>query len=285
MKKLIIILALILIAIYAGLSILGSGGEYAAEKIFHGAMKKAYKIAANPDVAPPAQLASVERELKLLLKKYPNANITKFGHIALLEFYVNNKKYNEAMDAAEDISRKYSSDAGMLSTSQFSRGLIYEKQNRWNEALEKYKILEEKYPTTRLGIQMPLYVGRYYDSKGNDKEAREAYREAVTFYAKMESEYSGKMLGYTASVLSIQTHLSLKDYGAAGKALEYTLNKYPSFASFMQLLPLVENIYIENLNMPQKAVELYKYVQSKIKDRRILKFLEQKIKALEIKNK
>lgn len=283
MKKLIITLVLILIVIYAALAILGSGGEYAAEKLFYKAMKKASELAANPDVAPPLQLVLVERELKLLMSKYPNANITKFGHMGLLELYINNKRYDEAMDLAEVIKGKYSSDVGTLSTAQFAKGLIYEKQDKWDKALAEYNILKEKYPTTQLGIQSPLYIWKYYETKGLDSQAKDAYQNAIAFYTKMGKEYSSKMAGYTASILLIQTYLDIKDYESAGKTLEKTLHEYSSPMAFVQLLPLTQNIYIENLNNPKKAIEIYKYVMSKTKDPRLAKILKQKIKALESK--
>jgi len=81
----------------------------------------------------------------------------------------------------------------------------------------------------------------------------------------------------------IQTYLNLKDYETAGRTLENTLHKYSSPMSFIQLLPLTQNIYVENLNNPKKAIDIYKYVLSKIKDRRLVKILKQKIKTLESK--
>ena len=107
------------------------------------------------------------------------------------------------------------------------------------------------------------------------------YRDAAAFYAKLEKEYSGKMLGYTASIMLIQAQLSLKDYEGAGSTLDATLHKYASRLAFMQLLPAVENIYVKNLNEPKRAIEIYKYVISQTKDPRLVKFLNKKIKTLE----
>ncbi len=283
MKKLIIPLLLILILIYATLAALGTGGEYAAEKLFYHTMKNASKITMNPDVAPPAQLAAIERDLKLLLKKYPDTKIARIAHISLLEFYLSNKKYGEAMDLTKSIDTKYAGDTDILSTTQFLKGMSYEKQDKWDKALGEFKVLNEKYPNTRLGMEIPIYIGKYYSAKGLDNEASSAYRDAAAFYAKIERKYSDKMLGYTASLLLIQTYLNLKDYESAGKTLETTLHKYAAPASFMQLLPLVEKIYVQNLNNPDKAIELYKYVMSKAKNPKILKFLKQKINLLESK--
>ncbi|MDD5136119.1 MAG: tetratricopeptide repeat protein, partial [Candidatus Omnitrophica bacterium] len=230
--------------------------------------------------APPAQLAIVERDLKTVLSKYPDTNIARLAHIALLEFYITNKKFKEAIDLANTTAKTYSEDRDILSTIQFLKGTIYEKEERWDKALEEFKVLEEKYPNTKLGMQIPIYIGKYYESKGLDREAKGAYQDAAAFYTKMEKEYSGKMLGYTASILLIQTYLSLNDYESAGRLLEKTLHKYVSGMSFGQLLPQVDNIYVKNLNKPEKAIEIYNYMISQTKSSRIKKFLNKKIEAL-----
>ena len=58
MKRLLISLILILVAIYALFSVFGSGGEYTAEKLFFKAMKTYSKIAENP-VARLSQCCSL----------------------------------------------------------------------------------------------------------------------------------------------------------------------------------------------------------------------------------
>jgi outer membrane protein assembly factor BamD (BamD/ComL family) len=283
MKKLIFTLIAVLVIVFAALSVLGAGGEYSAEKALYYALKANEAIVMNPDVAPPAQIAAIETRLKALIAKYPDTNSVRTANIGLLEFYITHKKYDEAKSLAGNILVKYKDDPIVSSTAQFLKGVISEKQNNWDRALEEFKILNDRYPNTELGMQIPLYIGRYYDSKGLDEKSKDAYRNAVAFYSKMEEEYSGKMLGYTASAFRIQAYLNLKDYEAAGNALDGTIRKYSSTLSFVQLLPLVEKIYIENLKNPQKAAEIYKYVMSKTKNPKILKFLTKKIKAAEAK--
>ena len=95
MKKAVITLIFILITVYVALSVLGSGGEYAAEKLFYRAMKMNGKIMANPDVVPPKQAEYIENNLKKLLAKYPKTEVAKTADITLVEFYIFNKKYDE----------------------------------------------------------------------------------------------------------------------------------------------------------------------------------------------
>jgi len=282
MKKLIAILALVLILVYAALSVLGAGGEYAAEKLLYRAAKNNAKVALNPDVTPPALIASIERDFKLLIKKYPGTKAARTAHIALMEFYVNDKKYDEALNFSAVIDSAYKGDAQILSMATFLRGTAYEKTNRWKKALAEFEALKEKYPGTQLGMQIPIYIGKYYESKGLESEARGAYQDAARFYAQLARENSNKMLGYTASVFLIQAYLNLGDYESAGKTLDDVLHKYASDMSFAQLAPLVEKIYVENLKSSQKALDIYKYALSNTKDLRLQRYIKKRIAALSV---
>ena len=280
MKKTIIALILVLIIVFVTLSVLGSGGEYAAEKLFYCAMKMNSKIAANPDLAPPLLLTRVENDLKTLIAKYPNADITKITNIALVEFYAAHKDYDKALGAIKSIMKTYKADEVIMSTVHFMKGVIYEKQSNWPKALKEFELLRDKYPYSKLGIQMPIYIAKYYDSKAQDAEARSAYSEARSFYAKIEKDHSGKGIGLVASTLLLQTYMNTRNYEEAGSVLEETINTYMGQPAVLQLLPQVEGIFVTKLNDPQKAEEIYKNVAAKMRDGKFKKIILQRIEAL-----
>lgn len=283
MKKIIIILALILICVYAALAVLGSRGEYTAEKLFYRAMKTNNKIISNPDVVPPALSLAVENDLKTILKKYPKSNTAKITSITLSEFYLTQKKYDKALGLLNAILKTDNQDVVMASRAQFLKGLVYERQDQWADALREYNILRNKYPNTQIGLQVPLYIGRYYDSKGMQADAQKEYESAVAFYKNIESANRGKMLGYAASNFLGQAYMNLKRYEEAGGTIENMVNNYPSEMTYYQCLPAVEFIYLKTLNRPAKVIEIYKGVQGKTKDAQLKKFLSLKIKDLEKK--
>jgi tetratricopeptide (TPR) repeat protein len=283
MKKTILTLILILIAVYIVLSILGSRGEYAAEKLFYRAMKANEKIVVNPDVAPPKLLTSVENDLHKLLEKYPNSNTAKSARMALADFYVMRKKYDKALSTVDDIIKTAEKDASVLSKARFFKGNIYEKQDKWEKALKEYTILRDEYADTPLGVQMPLYIGKYYTAKSKEAEANKAYGEAVLFYEKLEKENKGKMIGYVALTLLRETYMAMGDYEKAGGVIENTINEYPAPLTFAQQLPYAELIFVNTLKRPEKAIEIYKSVIEKTKDKQLIEILQKKISQLEAK--
>lgn len=281
MKKTVIILILILVAVYGILSIVSSNDDYAAERLFFKATKINRKIIANPDVAPPAMLNSVENTLKKILDKYPKSKMATAAHLGLAEFYLVHKRYEEVRFRADQIINRYTENRVLLSKAQFLKASSYERENQWQKALEEYKILRDKYSETPLGLGVPIYIGDYYTGKGENLRAHKAYNEAIQFYKQLESENKGGPLGYTAARLAVQANLKLKRYEQAGQTVENILHVYPRLVVFIEQLPNIETIFIKELNNPEKARELYLKIKEKVEDSRLIEFIDGKIKALE----
>ncbi|MBI5144548.1 MAG: tetratricopeptide repeat protein, partial [Candidatus Omnitrophica bacterium] len=258
-------------------------GEYAAERLLYRALKNNQKILINPEVAPAKMLASIENDLERILKRYPKSETAKQAYIKLAEFYIANKKYDKAIATLNVIMEKYDKNQGVLSTAQFLKGATYEKQGEWDSALKEYVTLRNKFPTTQLGLQVPIYIGRYYARKGRQGEAEAAYKEALAFYEKLEGDNKGKMLGYAASMLLLQTYLGLKNHEEAGRVVKQTIYNYPSSMALVQLLPYVDVIYVKILKRSESAIEIYNHVKDKTDDAKLKKFLQKKIEELEVK--
>lgn len=280
MRNITLILILILAAIYAGLSIVNSGDEYSGERAYYFAMKGNEEIVKNPDLTPPAVLARVESSYKSIIKEHPKSRVVKPASIGLVEFYVARKRYSEALSNIEVIKKNYPDDVMMMSTAIFLKGAIREKQGKWDLAMKEFKILEDKYPTTQIGMQIPMYIGQHYSSKGDDAKAAKAYADAAALYSALEKQYSGKMIGYMAATYLLQAYILANSYDEAGRTLEWIFDKYPSTGTYVQLLPVVEIIYLDKTKNPARAVEIYKSVRDKTKDSALKKSLDSAIQKV-----
>lgn len=283
MKKAILSLSSALIVVYMILAGLGLGKEYEAEKLFYRAMKKNAKIAVNPDVAPPALLQSIEDDLLRLLKKYPKAGVTKGAGLALAEFYIANKNYDKALSRLDEVMRSYAKDPAMMSMALFLKGVAYERQDKWDKAVEQFTTLKDTYTNTELGLKAPLYIGRHYEIKGDSSQAKKAYTDAALYYDKLRKKHSRKLLGFASSTSLMHTYLKLEEYAKAGTVLKEIVKEYPAPNITLRLLPYVDLIFIAKLNSPDQAIEIYKDVKSKVKSKKITDALQRKIEKLEKK--
>lgn len=281
MKKLLITLASILVIAWVALSVLSLGGENEAERLLYKALKAGQKMAANPDVVPPAVAAQVEKGLLTVLKRYPTSGVAVVAEMKLAEFYVFMKKYDKSIETLDNIIRNQKTNAIVSSQALFLKGGIFEKQNQWSKALAVYGILRDRYEETPLGLQVPIYIADYYARNAKTEEADRAYNDAITFYGRLSTKKKGTAVGYWSSEYLLKAYISIKRYEDAGRVLEEVLNSYPADFSYMQNLGAVEPIFVKQLNKPEKALEIYKSVAQKANDKRLKEMLQDKIEIME----
>ncbi|MBU4377399.1 MAG: hypothetical protein KKD29_08035 [Candidatus Omnitrophica bacterium] len=277
MKKTVLILISILVAVYIALTLFSVDNEYVAEKMLYRAAKTNEKITANPDVVPPSMRDFVEKSLQKILEKYPETDAAKATRFALAEFYIYNKKYDKALPVLDTIISAKDADKMTLSRAYFVKGNVYERQNQWDKALAEYAILRDKYNDTPLGMQIPIYIGNYYIGKGDDERADRAFREAAAFYDKIARENKGKVMGYTALSLMRDIYIKSKEYRRAGNVIEEILEDYKAEIAMIQQLPYVELVFEKSLKEPEKALEIYKFVRDNTKNDNLKKLLDKKI--------
>ena len=280
MKKYIYILIVILFAAYLGFFLLNSKGEYRAEKLFYSAAQIKDKIASNPDVIPPALFSSAEKKLKTICEKYPKSKLAMPSRIMLIELYTLNKEHDKAIAVLDTILDTPKQSRDVLSNAHFAKGNIYEKQEKWDDALAQYQLLRNELNDTLHGLQMPLYIGDFHSRIKKQAQANEAYDNAVVFYKKIAVEDKGKVLGYMASALLEESYMRLGKFEEAGKAAQDTLNNYASSLTYMQYLPKIDFIYVKTLNNPSKAVDIYKGIMHKTNDPKLKKQLAKRIENL-----
>lgn len=280
MKRVLLALFIILLAVYLGLSFLSPDDEYKAEKMLYKASKAHNKIMINPDVALPAMVSEVEDDLLDLIEKFPYTNATKSGYMKLAEVYISDKKYDGAIEVLDKILTKYKEDVATLVKTHFLKALVYDKQGEWGKAYLEFKILSDEFQTTLLGLQAPIYIARHYVNSGNRGKAQEEYNSAVEHYEKLRDQYKGMLMGYAAANFAIQSYIYLEKFEEAGRIIEDNINDYPSMMVFQQQIPHIENIIIKKLNRPEKAIKLYKIMIETTDDQRMEEFLHDKISNL-----
>ena len=108
MKIVVFILLSILLIVFIALEKISEDNTYTPEKLFYEAVKINRQIAKNPKSALPKMYLDVERNLQKIVTEYPESALAKEAHLMLAQFYLNNKKYVQALAASFDIINKYS---------------------------------------------------------------------------------------------------------------------------------------------------------------------------------
>lgn len=282
MKRLAIILISVLVIVYLGLSMIDRESEYKAERLLFMTMKRYSAITSNPDVVPPKLLSSVERSLQKLTEKYPNTRSAKKGYFKLNELYIADKQYDKALALADQMLERYPEDIAMASNAHFTKAIAYQMSEDWESALGEFTILRERYDNTAIGLSVPMHIVRYYRSQGEGDKAESVLREAIQFYDNLRKSFRATALGYVASNFLVQTYMALEQYEDAGRVVQGMLVEYPTDSTLMQNIPYIELIYVQALGQPNRAVNIFRTVLSRVENPRVKGYIEEKIRSIEL---
>ena len=280
MKKIIYILIGILAAVYIGLSLLSSGSDYNAERLFYKAGRTINKIKLNPEVVPPALAASAEKALLAISDKYPESKVYVPSRMMLVELYNVANQREQAIGVLDKLLKEHAQNSDMASKLHFAKGATYEKQQEHDKALAEYRLLAREHKDTLHGLQAHLYIGDYLTRIGRGRDAERAYNEAVTFYAKTALENKEKIIGYMSANLLLESRIRLGQYEEAGRVIESTLNDYPFLNTYTQLIPRIEYVYVQMLKDKQKAINIYTQIKDSSEDTRLREYIDKIIDHL-----
>ena len=280
MKKIILILISILIAVFIIFSFLGRRSEYAAEKMLYRALQAYNRVVANPDVAPPQMLTSAQGGIKKVTAKFPESNAAKTAYLKLAQAYLIDEKYDEAIVTSNEILEKYKKDDGASSVAQFSKAVAYEKSDRWEKALKELEVLKLRYVNTPLGLRVPLYIVSHYKKAGEEEKAQKAIAQAIESYTNLKNNNKGTLMGYASATILTQLYMAEKRPEDAAKVVKETIVDYPNAPTIFQQLSLADVLLVKTLNRPKEAIEIYKAFIPKTNNEKIREALQKRIETL-----
>ena len=284
MKKALISYLVILIGLFVLLSVLDSGGEYAAEKKVWKIQRRFSEIAKDPGSVPDLKYDEVIGELRETVNEYPDSRLVPDLYVFLGRLYAMKKDYAAAREQFRTIIRKYPDDKDASANALFSVGKTYEAGDNWTKAYGTYKSILEKYPETNVALGVPLYIARYHKGKGEAQSAVLAYDLAENYYKKIASENSGKPLGFNALRYLSNCYLEQDRWNEAIDTLGSILETYAplghltvkSADMMIKTINIVSSYQLKDYNV---AIRLYQGILDRNPEHPMRDYLEKIIDA------
>jgi len=252
MKK--IIVSLIFIVITAVLSGCADD-QYAIERRYWRIQKQAMKIFKNPKATPSAQLSAVVQSMLDFSNKHPKSPLSVDAGFDIVRLYIVKDEYVEARAAAKRLIDKHLDSELVCVEATFLTGNAYEQQGKWDQALEQYRLIMRKYPATRRGLDIPIYIAQYYKKKFQPEKMVVALQGAVEHYRSVALRYPNTPLALTGHNLVGECYLALKEWQNAVDTFESVIHNYKDKAVMDNIMLNMALIYQRELKDEAKAVE------------------------------
>jgi TolA-binding protein len=132
----------------------------------------------------------------------------------IAQIYLGLEKTEHAHDTLTSIFAKFSesenknesSSKNIASQAAFWSGRLYERDGDLEQAEEKYALLMDRYPLTKLGLQVPIHMIQYHKNQGNISEMKEASARARSHYRNLMDKYSGTSIEKTVQSYSLKVY-------------------------------------------------------------------------------
>ncbi len=252
MKKIFLI---IILSLSFALSGCDNNDQYAIEKRYWNAQKQAEKIFKNPAATPTQQLENVVNTLNKFIRTYPQSNLAVDADLLVAKLYIVKEEYGQARKQLNLMHGKYAKFPDVCAEAIFYIGVAYEKQDKWESALNQYKKIMAEYPVTLRGLDMPVYIAEHYRTAHQPDKVVSAYQQAAAHYRAVGERYGDSPAGYNAYSLLAQCYLRTQDWQNAINALDLVLEKFKGKVNLDGALMEKALIYAQGLKDNQKAKE------------------------------
>ena len=285
MKKILIILSSILVGIFVILSLLDRNGEYNAEKMIWKTNQKFFELTKDPNSIPDKIFLQLDKEYELIANRFPNSPLAKKAYVSIARMYLVKKDYQTVRNKVQIIFEKYPKDTAMCAEATSLIGKSYELSGDWPNALRVYNDLMQKYPTTEIGLNVPLYIANYYQTNKSAANAQQAYDTAIVYYKKIASDYSNSVIEFKSLGLLANCYFFKKMWREGVVTLGDLLIKYPSgeFLSFHEidlLLKTMNTISVTQLKDYALPIQIYQNFITQHPKHDLNKLLKKIIQAL-----
>jgi TolA-binding protein len=258
--------------VLAGLILAGcANDQYAIEKKYWQIQKQAEKIFKNPHASPPRELERVVQVFNNFIQRYSQNRLATEAEFHIARLYMVKEEYEKARTQLQAIINKYNQAKlePIRVEAVFLVGNSYEREDKWELALEQYKNIMQDYPTTIRGLDIPLYIAQHYKVKYQPDKMIAAYQEAVGYYNALAEKYPNSPLAYRAHTLVPACYVALKEWQNAIGALNTVIEKYKDKVTQDGTLIDIALIYKNELKDKMKAKEALEklikdYPQSKL---------------------
>ncbi|EKD26691.1 MAG: hypothetical protein ACD_79C01060G0002, partial [uncultured bacterium] len=123
-------------------------------------------------------------------KVAPLDNLAMKSMFIITNIYYAQKRYDKAHMELNSIIQNFSSDKDLATHAFYLNGKIWEIEEKFNEAFLEYEKILDLYPLSNRGIEMPLYLFRFYQTHKDVLEYTYSMDRVITHYKWLIDEYS-----------------------------------------------------------------------------------------------
>lgn len=258
MKRITYIFCFILVFVWLVGTILQATQDYKHERTLWWIQHDFQKISHPTSLENENVVNKIIERYQLFIRKNPKSNLAPKAQLMIANTLRQQNKYQQAREIFEEIVSNYRYNAEVTAQAEFGIGQTYENEDNWPKAVTVYRSIIRDYPITVTGFSIPLYLGTFYQVRGLNSTAVNAYAEATEFYQNIATSYPESPLGLSALKMAIKSQLAIGQWMGAYYTAKEALLEYPLASSISETVQSIFDICVKNMNNPRLAINAYR---------------------------
>ncbi|MDE2009764.1 MAG: tetratricopeptide repeat protein [Candidatus Omnitrophica bacterium] len=262
MKKLIIRLLIVLVAVYVLLSLLDFKGEYSAERSLWHINQQMNLLEQEPEAVPDFTFEQIIRRYRDFIKAYSHSPLVPQAYMWIAKVDLVRKNYDAARKVYAEIPAAFPHDPQHIAEAMAAIGETYEVQKDWPQAQEQYQKTIRLYPTTVVGLKLPLYIASR-QAQNDPADKSEAFGRAITQYKNVLEHSRDKEIRTAALKLMVSADLARQDWPQVVKYCREMLMADADERSLREAIYVINVAAIVHMKNYDLPVEIYKEFMKK----------------------
>lgn len=286
MRKTLLKLSVILLAMFVLLTFLDWKGIYRLEKRIWHLNQQLSNIAKDPKTSPDSKFNKLAADYQKITQDFPESPLAPIALIHAGRVYLINQNYTKADELFQRAINEYPENKQALLIAFSESVKVYIAQKDSSKVVALYKRMQTEFPLSLIGIQAPLSISYYWLNLKESEKAQAATLDAITYYQKTLETQDNRNVQFQvlnllarAYSLNQQWSLSAKTFGRI--LLEFPETQYLNLERANILLKTLNKISVLQLKDVDSPIKLYQTFINTYANHPLNPVLTQMIEALQ----
>lgn len=236
---------------------IGCASRYDAEKMYWHINKKYSNIMVNLSKVSEKEFNKMITDYKKVIESFPSWEQSSYIQFTIGQMYVARNDFKNAKEELAKVYINYPDEKEIGAKAMFYIGLLYEREENFKDAVKQIKQTIEKYKKTSTGLQIPVYLIKYYVDKNMKEESEKAYEDAIHNYMNLIEENPNDKVVPILQDMIINASSQMLKWDNAVNLLTIIYEKYPKSEFAPLAIYKKAIIYRDMLRMPQESMLLF----------------------------
>jgi len=162
--------------------------------------------------------------------------------------YLKKQEYQRARQILIDLEDRYRRYYQSVPTAQLVKAQTFDEEGNWDRAETEYKFLIENYAGTSEAMSTYLYLARYFEEQGREREMAFWYSRAETHFDEISARFQGTPRDAAARSYKAELYKQKEDWNRAASILSDLFDAFPTTPVGQRAMISASRIYADKLD-------------------------------------